>query len=209
MPKIDKLLVLLELLYNRRVVPMSVITQECRIVERTAYRYIGTLQDANFPIEYDQELGGYTLIGKGTAITAQFTDPEMVVLYFGTLLLEQYAKDSVLDSIKSSRVKLESRISHKLQQVLGQGREALISSTSPAAPQEIVAMSTLLLAALKGQPISVTYLGSDGASAREQIVSPKIIYDREWVLGAADLIHSRVQIPIRQIQRIDLDALPA
>jgi predicted DNA-binding transcriptional regulator YafY len=197
------MLVLLELLYNRPIVPLSTITEVCRVTERTAYRYLGALADANFPIEFDGDLGGYRLLGK-RSIVSQFSDSETTILYFGTLLLEHFAGESALDSIKSTRIKLESRVSLKLQEVLASGKETLFNVTSPAAPREFVVLSMLLLAARRGAAIRVLFLDADGERQEIQINKPKILYDREWVAGEQNFEQDPTRIPIRQIQDIDL-----
>jgi len=61
MSKLDKIIILLNLLYHRRAVSMRTITEMCGITERTAYRYIGTLSRANIPVYYDKEAEGYRL----------------------------------------------------------------------------------------------------------------------------------------------------
>jgi predicted DNA-binding transcriptional regulator YafY len=200
------MLVLLELLYNRPIVPLPTITEVCRITERTAYRYLGTLIDANFPIEFDGELGGYRLLGK-RSIVSQFSDAETAILYFGTLLLEHFAGDSTLDSIKSTRIKLESRVSLKLQEVLASGKETLFNVSSPPAPREFVVLSLLLLAARRGVAIRVRFLDADGERQEMQINKPKILYDREWVTSEQNAERDVARIPIRQIQDIDVPKL--
>jgi predicted DNA-binding transcriptional regulator YafY len=203
MPKIDKLLILLELLYNRPIVPMSDIVKECRITERTGYRYIGTLQDANFAIEYDANCGGYHLIGRNP-ITARFTDSELTMLYYGTLLLEHLAAESALDSIKSARVKLESRVSLELQHVLSAGKEALLASTTPPGLREFVVLSMLLLAARREKPVKILYVDAAGERLEREIKSPKIIYSRGWAVSEEGPNRSVEAIAMRQILDVEL-----
>lgn len=203
MPKIDKLLILLELLYNRTAVPMSDIVKECRITERTGYRYIGTLQDANFAIEYDADLGGYHLIGRNP-ITAQFTDSELTMLYYGTLLLEHLAAESALDSIKSARVKLESRVSLKLQQVLSAGKEALLGSTTPPGLREFVVLSMLLLATRHDAPVTIRFVDASGDQQEQEIKRPRIVYDRGWVVTEVGPSPAGDAIAMRQILDVEL-----
>lgn len=206
MPKIDKLLILLELLGNRQVVSVSEIMEACHITERTVFRYLNTLADANFPYEYDYDLGGYRLLGKRNLL-AQFSDSEMAVLYYGTLLLEQFAGKSALDSIKSARVKLESRLSKKLQQMLDAGREMMLGASQTGGLTDLVVMSMLLLASRQGAAVKVNYIDVGGDTQELLINRPKIIYDREWLVGEESGPSGQVRVPIRQIQDINLGSL--
>ncbi len=203
MPKIDKLLILLELLYNRDTVPMSTIVEKCRITERTGYRYINTLQDANFAVEYDADGGGYRLLGR-TPITAQFTDSELSMLYYGTLLLEHLAAESALDSIKSARVKLESRVSAEIQKVLSAGKEALLNTSTPQGLREFVVLSMLLLATRNSEPVMIRHLDGNGDQLETEMCTPRIVYDRGWAVSDEGPNRQTDSISMRQILDVEL-----
>ncbi len=64
MSKVDKIIRLIHLLTNRPSVTLDTIMAQCDIPERTAYRYLNTISEANIPVYYDKEVHAYRLNDK-------------------------------------------------------------------------------------------------------------------------------------------------
>lgn len=61
MSKIDRVIRLINLLIHRRYVTLETIQEVCGIPERTAYRYLNTISEANVPVYYDKKARAYRL----------------------------------------------------------------------------------------------------------------------------------------------------
>ena len=68
MGKLNKVLLLINLLNHRHHVTLETITKTLKIPDRTAYRYLNEISEANIPVYFDRELHAYRLtkqVGKG------------------------------------------------------------------------------------------------------------------------------------------------
>jgi predicted DNA-binding transcriptional regulator YafY len=61
MSKLKNIIKLLRLLQEKKIVSLESIMEACNVSERTVYRYIKNLHDANVPIYYDRRKGGYMI----------------------------------------------------------------------------------------------------------------------------------------------------
>jgi len=61
MSKIGRVIRLLNLLYHRQVVTMDKIIEQCGISERTVYRYMRSISEANVPVYFDPDAGGFRI----------------------------------------------------------------------------------------------------------------------------------------------------
>lgn len=77
MGKYDRLLFILNLIRGRRNLNASMIARECGVTERTVYRDIMTLSEANIPVYYDR---GYKLASDSFLPPLNFTVDEYLVL---------------------------------------------------------------------------------------------------------------------------------
>lgn len=76
MPTLTNILTVLNLLYNRQTVSIRSIQEECGVSRSTAYRYITTISEANFPVIRDQEVGGFRLTYKWGKGVCSFSEAE-------------------------------------------------------------------------------------------------------------------------------------
>lgn len=77
MTKYDRLLYILNLLRSRRTLNAKNLAEECQVTERSIYRDILSLSEANVPIYYDR---GYKLASESFLPTLNFTFEEYSVL---------------------------------------------------------------------------------------------------------------------------------
>ena len=59
MTALEKLFLLVNMLYTRRSVSVGTIMHDCSVSRRTVFRYIRTLSEANVPVYYDKDVRGY------------------------------------------------------------------------------------------------------------------------------------------------------
>jgi predicted DNA-binding transcriptional regulator YafY len=113
MAKLDRLLLILNLLRSRRTLSATDLADECEVSERTIYRDIHSLSQARVPIHFD---GGYKIVSDETFLpTLNFTIDEFLSLYVG---LSSYPVQSVgcfKRSAKQALAKLESVIPDELK----------------------------------------------------------------------------------------------
>ena len=87
MSAIDRILLLISLLNNRRYVTLETIKQTCDIPERTIYRYLNTLSEANIPVYYDKNLRAYRLNTEHAASVDSLQINEALILVIALKVL--------------------------------------------------------------------------------------------------------------------------
>jgi len=118
MPKYDRLLYILNLLRSRRNLNAMRLAEECGVTERSIYRDIVALSEANIPIYYDN---GYKLASDNFLPPLNLDHEELLCL---RMLLESSPLNKVgshAELIKGIRAKLEASASAEVR------REALAS----------------------------------------------------------------------------------
>lgn len=185
MAKIENLLLVLHLLISRRSVPLDVIVRECNISERTAFRYLRSLEMAGFPLDRESGNLGYRLISRNGAL-ASLSPSELSAVYLGVELLESILSPSQLDVFRRVKLKLESYITAEVRQELSTLVHALVQSGDSGTIREHLIVSLLKIAQL--QNLRVRLYHSDGKSGIivSELNKPTLQFEREWKLTSEE-----------------------
>lgn len=108
MPKYDRLLYILNLLRSRRNLNAEMLARECNVTERTIYRDIVALSEANIPIYYDN---GYKYASGNFLPPLNFTVDEYMALRTALESSPLYKTGHSRQLIKSVRTKIEACLS--------------------------------------------------------------------------------------------------
>ncbi|UCD18330.1 MAG: YafY family transcriptional regulator [Candidatus Zixiibacteriota bacterium] len=112
MAKYDRLLYILNLLRSRRNLNAGMIARECEVTERTIYRDIVALSEANVPIYYDR---GYKFASENFLPPLNFTASEYVILKTALESTPLHRNARARQIIKSIRSKIESSLSSQVK----------------------------------------------------------------------------------------------
>ena len=203
MAKTDKLMLLLNLLYHRPYVSVATIQKECEISKRTVYRYVDSLSAARFPVEFDVDVKAYRLTDRGNLVS-QFSAEEAAMVLFGLVLLERSLAPRHLGAINRARTKLESRISHQIQEILASGKSLLSSQETPDAIRDFILVSLVNIAALSGLGLRLEHSDKNAEIGTTDITHPKMVFDKEWKIGNQTDRSPYPQIPLRLVRDIQL-----
>ncbi|MEA1980896.1 MAG: YafY family protein [candidate division Zixibacteria bacterium] len=111
MPKYDRLLYILNLLRSRKNLNASAIAKECNVTERSIYRDIISLSEANIPIYYDN---GYKLASDNflPPLNLDIDEYNFLKLTIESTPLNTTGKNS--DLIKKIKAKLDANVPTKI-----------------------------------------------------------------------------------------------
>ena len=203
MAKTDKLMLLLNLLYHRPFVSVGTIQKECEISKRTVFRYIDSLSAARFPIQFDTDVKAYRLTDRGNLVS-QFSNEETAMVLFGLVLLERVLSPKHLGAISRARAKLESRISHQVQEVMASGKSLLSEEETPEIVRDFILMSLVNLASLSGLGLRLEHTTKNASKSITDIGHPKLVFDKEWKIGNQTDRSPHPQIPLRLVNDIQI-----
>jgi len=113
MPKYDRLLYILNLLRSRRNLNAGMLASECNVTERTIYRDIVALSEANIPIYYDNV---YKYASGNFLPPLNFTVDEYMALRTALVSSPLYRTGHSRQLIKSVKTKIEACLSPKVKE---------------------------------------------------------------------------------------------
>lgn len=105
MGKLDRLLLILNLLRTRRSLNASDLAKECEVSERTIYRDIQVLSEARVPVYFD---GGYKLLTDAFLPPLNLTADEFLTLYVGLHSPSVQSVNCFRKSARRALAKIES-----------------------------------------------------------------------------------------------------
>ncbi len=89
MNKTFRILQMINLLDHRRSVSLETIQKTCNIPERTVYRYLNTISEADIPIYYDAREHAYRLTRQGVLEVDDLSLGEAVIMVLALKLLSE------------------------------------------------------------------------------------------------------------------------
>ncbi len=181
MPKLDNLLLILHLFFNRRSVALADIVRECNISERTGFRYLHSLEVAGFPLYYDQDCKGYRLISKGGAM-AHLTPAELSAVYLGIDILESAISPTPLDVFRRVKLKLGSFMTKPVQEGLSSLMRSASESGDFSQLREQLIISFLKSVQHEHQRIRLHHTNGKDGIVTTELTEPSLQFEREWKL---------------------------
>lgn len=187
MPKPDRLLLILQLLSHRRAVSLEMIMSSCGIPERTAYRYLSAISNANIPVYYDRERGGYTLARPVDIRLDDLTLQEMVLLVTSLRLVQQRVNAAY-------RTEFDLLISRVMsRQKYSFGAFAMDSVTGEDLAHdgqdlsEEISFALVQAAIAEGRKLAVHLPQSEGKGNVEVAIDePRLLFDGGWRVTSPD-----------------------
>jgi predicted DNA-binding transcriptional regulator YafY len=203
MPKVENLVMLLNLLHHRRAVDVKTMVRECGISERTAYRYVRSLETAGFPVYFDGENGGYRLMDKSGTFS-RLSPEESAAVLFALEFLECSLIPDSFGPIHRARTKLQLHLSGEMPGFLV---DTLTAATTPdmmSPIKEMLIVALVRLACHLKKGIKIYHRNGKESNILTEIRSPKLVYDREWKVNDESVNNRLGHIPIRKVVNIEV-----
>jgi predicted DNA-binding transcriptional regulator YafY len=203
MAKVENLVLLINLLHHRRAVDVKTMMRECNITERTAYRYIRSLETAGFPVYFDADVGGYRLMDKTGSFSRLSPDESAAVLFALEFLECSLAPDS-FDPIHRARTKLQLHLSGEVPEFLVETLTAISTPGKMSAIKEMLIVTLVRFACHLKKSVKIYHQGGDEVNTLTEIRSPRLLYDKEWKVNDESVDNRLGHIPIRQVVDIEV-----
>ena len=181
MSKLDRLLLILNLLRSRRTLTASHLADECEVSERTIYRDVRTLSEAKVPIYFD---GGYKVLTDAFLPPLSFTVDELLCLYMGLHCDPIQSVSCFRKSAKLAWAKLESLIPERIKSDYDKVKGHITVHPEKRRFRQSVALTFELLrqAIWSEKKIKLGYVSAQSSEVIE-LVPQALIYKRgNWYL---------------------------
>jgi predicted DNA-binding transcriptional regulator YafY len=203
MSKAENLILLINLLYRRRAVDIKTMMKECDVTERTAYRYVRSLETAGFPVYFDEEAEGYRLMDKNSSFS-RLSPEETAAILFALEFLECSIAPDSLGPIHRARTKLQLHLSGEIPEFLVDTLTAISASGKMSAIKEMLILALVRFACNLKKSIRIYHQGRNESSILTEIRSPKLVYDKEWKVNDESVGNRLGHIPVRQVINIEV-----
>jgi predicted DNA-binding transcriptional regulator YafY len=187
MPKPVRLLKFLQLLSHRRVVSFETIKSVCGIPDRTVYRYLNAISEANIPVFYDRERGGYCLTAPVDMHLDDLTLQEVVLLITSLRLVQEHVNPAYRSELNQLIERLLSRQPFPVDSIAGDSNSNHPAEQAEPDFSQELSLALAQAAISEGKKLTL-YLESADADGRThlQIDEPGLSFDRNWGITGAD-----------------------
>ncbi len=181
MKKKSRLFALAEHLRGRRSgVTAKELADRFGVTERTMYRDLDALRDADLPLNAERGPGGgYALDRAYTLPPVNFTPREAALLLTMGRFLTEMRIVPFVDTLSSALDKVRGALSKTAQRELDSQMKTLSFVGVPAAPVSKPVRQAVERAWFEHQPVTLDYRDANGVPSRRRVRIESVIMDRQ------------------------------
>jgi len=186
--KTFRIIQLINLLNTRRDVTVKTIKETCNIPERTAYRYLNTISEANIPIYFDRNAQAYRLNTETNLAINDISFGESVLTLvalkvLGALVSEHYQRD-----IENLITKLIVRQDSEVEAILGPATDRLTSQLNSIDLSVHLSSALIHAAVCCGRKVRLTRSNDPEVTQRMGFSNPGLHFKGAWRLTEKDTV---------------------
>lgn len=197
---IKKILLFINLLYNRDFVTQKQVEDICQINKRTFYRYINSLSDIDIPIYYDPAVKGYRLSNKRTNLMPHFNLNETSLLLISLHRLMQSTNGEYTKQLKTITDKIVANSQIDIEETIESFQKVLDNQSSAKDIPDLINSFLINLSIEHLFPLQVQYQDNNDL-LEKKIENPSLKFNNDWSLMDPD---KDTLIPIDKITHVKL-----
>jgi predicted DNA-binding transcriptional regulator YafY len=205
MNKARNILQIINLLNHRQTVTMDTIRKTCNIPERTAYRYLNTISEANVPVYYDRTTKSYTLARSGVLAMDDLSLGEAVIVTVALKLLQQQVNVEYGDDVEKLVTKLLVRQHFPVEDMRDMIEHKFERENGSKDLSDLVS-SILIHAAMacEKQVRIHTRRGSNAATTTLKVDKPSLVFKKHWRLGEGERFEVGSSAAMEDIKKVTI-----
>lgn len=183
---------LLNLLNSRQFVTMKTIKEVCGIPERTAYRYLNTISQADVPVFYDRHVCAYRLSRQRRLTIDDFNYGEVTILLTAVKLLSSEVNDAYREAIGAIISKVIVRQDFPFEEILGVIDKYIVDSEQYDDLSSMISSILVHSAMSADREIRLISKPLDQVVQENVIKNPRLLFRGKWHLAERDSRDSEV-----------------
>ena len=204
MSAIERILSLISLLNHRPYVTMETIKKTCNIPERTAYRYLNTISEANIPLFYDRTLRAYRLTGGSSIAANDLCIDEVLLIILSLRILSGRVNNEYCRDIERLTQKLTVQQPFPIEEALRMFEHQTEGLTELNDYSALVSSLLINAAITCSRRVRVTVKPSEGEATEVEIADPSLRFHGSWQLaGRKD--DRPGGIPLSKIRKVTIN----
>lgn len=185
MSALKQLIVIVNLLYNRRSVNLKSIIEKCDISKRTAYRYIDKISRAGIPLYFDRNQGGYTLCKRANLPLNQLDINETIIMVVSLVHLLKSVDGFYKEPIENLIKKVECAGELFIEDIVQLVKSNWSTNIDEEQLAKLITSSSLQAAIRLRTKASITLKEKDKQS-EICVEHPKLKFDQIWKVAEDD-----------------------
>jgi predicted DNA-binding transcriptional regulator YafY len=166
---------------------METIMSTCDIPERTAYRYLNTISEANIPIYYDRHQHAYALNRNRSSLATGLDLGDTLLVVLALRLLKRHLNTAYGDEIEKLTSDLLVRQPCSLDDVVDSFEENVRDSAGDPDYSELVSSLMLHTAMQCERQVRLTTTNGFPDNPDVDIQKPRLLFRHNWqIVDAAD-----------------------
>ncbi len=187
MSKIENIIKLINLLTYRQEVTLETVMSTCNIPERTAYRYLNTISEANIPVYYDKERHAYRLNRTRSMLINNIDLGDALIISLALRLLATHVNEEYRDDINALVAQLLIRQPCPLEDVMETFESTIRQHKGETDYSELVSSMLLHAAILCSRQVMLTTgNGVPGERREVRFDQPRLKFSRHWQVVEAE-----------------------
>jgi predicted DNA-binding transcriptional regulator YafY len=184
MSKTTRVLQLINLLVSRDTVTIENIETTCGIPERTIYRYLNWISEANIPVYYDKAAHGYRLARSRRVNFDDLSLHQAVILVTALKAVLAHVDSGYREDIDDILSKVIVRLTVPIEEIIpSEGANAPVLRRDPDY-SALFTTALLSVAIAKGNRIKLAIHADNGDIVAREIANPRLKFDGDWEVSA-------------------------
>jgi predicted DNA-binding transcriptional regulator YafY len=184
MSKTTRVLQLINLLVSRDTVTIENIETTCGIPERTIYRYLNWISEANIPVYYDKAVHGYRLARSRRVNFDDLSLHQAVILVTALKAVLAHVDSGYREDIDDILSKVIVRLTVPIEEIIpSEGANAPVLRRDPDY-SALFTTALLSVAIAKGNRINLAIHADNGDIVAREIANPRLKFDGDWEVSA-------------------------
>jgi predicted DNA-binding transcriptional regulator YafY len=186
MSKAHKILQIINLLNHRRQVTMEAIQRTCDIPERTAYRYLNTISEADVPLYFDRHSRSYSLARTGVLEVDDLSVGEAVMVTVGLKLLAQQVNEDYQEELEKLVTKILVRQQFPVEEIRDIVDHVVASTATSTSFSEKLSSLLIHAAMICKRQVKLTTRSGGNADGAIRVDSPSLVFKERWELKGGE-----------------------
>jgi hypothetical protein len=200
MSKLDKIVLLINLLHHRRSITSETIQNICNISERSVYRYINSISKANIPVHYDKTVGGYCLDRRDSFGIDDLIVSDAVLLSVALHVLSQKLDDSYTESIEQLRRRIFTRLALPFEELWDSFAVRTEQGLESESISELVTSFLIHTSVMNNKELRLVLSDESPESRVIDVKNPVLRFQGEWCIESSRN-SDQGAIPISRIRK--------
>jgi len=200
MTKVEKIVLLINLLHHRQYITIEEIQRVCGISIRTAYRYLNSISEVNIPVQYDKTVGGYRVDCRDSFDINELGVSDSVLISVALQVLSQKLDDAYRENVEALRRKIFSKLPIPLEELWESFGARVEEGLKKESVSDLITSLLIHTSVLHCRKLRLILSDEKQDGNAIEIANPSLRFKQEWWLGDS-MSDDHEAIPVSRVKK--------